>query len=148
MSSFFVLIPAGLIQPVCTFITHSDQTKFTIAERFGKERQPGLKLLGATFLMLKINQFCEKYTSCKLASGLTNHTSQIINENLNKNFFDFVNDYRINEVKKCLSDSKFSHYTLLAIAYECGFNSKSSFNSLFKIKTGLTPSEYQKKLKA
>ena len=76
----------------------------------------------------------------------TNHTSQIINENLNKNFFDFVNDYRINEVKKCLSDSKFSQYTLLAIAYECGFNSKSSFNSLFKIKTGLTPSEYQKTL--
>jgi AraC-like DNA-binding protein len=76
----------------------------------------------------------------------TNHTSQIINENLNKNFFDFVNDYRINEVKKYLSDSKFSHYTLLAIAYECGFNSKSSFNSIFKLKTGLTPSEYQKTL--
>lgn len=126
------------------------------AERYGKS---GLKKTETEEHVNKLMLYMEnekpyldsKLSLKQLAAFLelsTNHTSQVINENLNKNFFDFVNDYRINEVKKCLSDSKYGHYTLLGIAYECGFNSKSSFNSLFKIKTGLTPSEYQKTLKA
>jgi len=78
----------------------------------------------------------------------TNHLSQIINEKLNKNFFDFINEYRIKEVKQNLSNPKLQHYTLLAIAFQSGFNSKSSFNDIFKKNTGLTPSEYQKNLKS
>jgi len=74
----------------------------------------------------------------------TNHLSQIINEKLEMNFFDFINEYRVNEVKDRLSDPKYKHYTLLAIAFDSGFNSKSSFNSIFKQYTGLTPSEFQK----
>ncbi len=69
--------------------------------------------------------------------------SNIINDYLHKNFFDFINEYRVEEVKKQLSTNK--NYTLLGIAYECGFNSKSSFNRIFKNFTGITPSEYQKK---
>ncbi len=69
--------------------------------------------------------------------------SNIINDYLHKNFFDFINEYRVEEVKKQLSVNK--NYTLLGIAYECGFNSKSSFNRIFKNFTGITPSEYQKK---
>ncbi|MFC2096094.1 helix-turn-helix domain-containing protein [Bacteroidota bacterium] len=76
----------------------------------------------------------------------SNHISQVINEKLNVNFFDFINNYRIEEVKKCFSDPKFNHYTLLGIAFECGFNSKSSFNSIFKKATSLTPSEFQKSI--
>ncbi|HDR67474.1 MAG TPA: helix-turn-helix domain-containing protein, partial [Bacteroidaceae bacterium] len=52
------------------------------------------------------------------------------------------NDYRVEEVKKRLQDPKFKHLTILAIAYESGFNSKSSFNTIFKERTGLTPSDY------
>ena len=73
-----------------------------------------------------------------------NHLSQIINELLDKSFFDFVNGYRVEEVRNLLSDSKNKQYTLLAVAYESGFNSKSSFNSIFKKITGLTPSQYSK----
>ncbi len=69
--------------------------------------------------------------------------SNIINEHLHKNFFDFINEYRVEEVKKQLSVNK--NYTLLGIAYECGFNSKSSFNRIFRNFTGVTPSEYQKR---
>ena len=72
------------------------------------------------------------------------HLSQVINEQLDKNFFDFVNDYRVTEVKNLLRDPKHKQFTLLAIAYDCGFNSKSSFNSVFKKITGLTPSSYVK----
>ncbi|MBU8893347.1 MAG: helix-turn-helix transcriptional regulator [Bacteroidales bacterium] len=76
----------------------------------------------------------------------TNYISQIINEKLNLNFFDFINNYRVEQVKKCFSDPKFNHYSILGIAFECGFNSKSSFNSIFKKATKLTPSEFQKSI--
>lgn len=68
--------------------------------------------------------------------------SILLNDVLNKNFFDFVNEYRVEEVKKQMKDNK--TYTLLGIAYDCGFNSKSSFNRIFKNVTGYTPSEFQK----
>lgn len=71
-----------------------------------------------------------------------NHLSQVINEQLDKSFFDFVNSYRVEEVKKHVAESKHEQLTLLAIAYESGFNSKSSFNSIFKRLTGVTPSQY------
>ena len=71
-----------------------------------------------------------------------NHLSQVINENLNKNFFDFVNGYRVEHIKKKMADPASKKFTLLALAYDSGFNSKSSFNSIFKKVTGVTPSQY------
>ena len=91
----------------------------------------------------------EKLTISDLAEKLKiqrHHLTQIINENLGKNFYTFVNEYRLEEVKKMMADEKKKNYTILAIAYECGFNSKSTFNTLFKNQTGLTPSDYKKKL--
>lgn len=72
------------------------------------------------------------------------HTlSHVINTNLNQNFYDFINSHRINEVKTRLHDEKYSHYTIVAIAFDCGFNSKATFNRLFKQYTGLTPTQYK-----
>lgn len=73
-----------------------------------------------------------------------NHLSQVINEQLHKSFFDFVNTYRVEEVKRLLDESKHEQLTLLAVAYDSGFNSKSSFNGTFKKITGATPSQYLK----
>lgn len=84
-----------------------------------------------------------------LASKLKTHPnylSQVINEREKKNFYDFVNHYRLEEFKRLLSDPKNRNYTLLALAFECGFNSKSSFNRYFKKSTGKTPSDYYSKL--
>ncbi|MFY0655099.1 MAG: helix-turn-helix domain-containing protein [Cyclobacteriaceae bacterium] len=72
----------------------------------------------------------------------SNHLSQAINENLNQNFFDFINGYRVEAIKQRMLDSDSKNLTLLALAYESGFNSKSSFNNIFKKTTGLTPSQY------
>ncbi len=72
----------------------------------------------------------------------TKYLSQVINEQLGKNFFNFINTYRVEEVKKRLADKKYKHLSILGIALDCGFNSKSSFNSIFKQATGLTPSSY------
>lgn len=60
------------------------------------------------------------------------------------NFFDFVNEYRVNEAKSLLKDSSNDHLTILAIGFEAGFNNKSSFNRAFKKFTGETPSAYKK----
>lgn len=75
----------------------------------------------------------------------TNHLSQVINENLGKNFFDFVNGYRVDLAKQKLNDPSNNNYTIVSLAYDCGFSSKSSFNAIFKKITGLTPSEFRNK---
>lgn len=71
-----------------------------------------------------------------------NHLSQVINENLRMNFSDFINSYRIKEFKHRISSEGAKKYSILGLALECGFNSKSSFNHVFKKLTGETPSTY------
>ena len=72
------------------------------------------------------------------------HLSHVLNESLERNFFDFINRYRVDEAKKLLKEPKYQHYTVLAVAFEAGFNSKSSFNLVFKKYTKMTPSQYRK----
>jgi AraC-like DNA-binding protein len=72
--------------------------------------------------------------------------SHFINEYYRQNFFDFVNSYRISEAKRILTGSKDPKLTVQEVMYQSGFNSKSSFNTLFKKKTGQTPSEFRKGL--
>jgi AraC-like DNA-binding protein len=86
-------------------------------------------------------------TLSKLAAKLslpTHHLSQIINERLNQNFFDLINAHRVEEAKRKLVDPARRHYSLLAIAEEVGFNSKSAFNAAFKKQTQMTPSDFRK----
>jgi len=72
------------------------------------------------------------------------HTlSRIINEYHHQNFFDYINHYRVQEFKAAVADPKYKDYSLLGIAFECGFNSKSAFNRMFKKSTGLTPSQFK-----
>ncbi len=76
------------------------------------------------------------------------YLTQILNEGMLKNFYTFINEYRVEEVKRRIKDRKYNYLTLVAIGYECGFNSKSAFNAIFKKTTGLTPSEYRQKIKS
>jgi len=71
------------------------------------------------------------------------YLSQIINVKLNQNFFDFINSYRIKEAKRLLNDPKNDNYTILRIAFDVGFNNKTSFNTAFKKFTHLTPSQFR-----
>jgi AraC-like DNA-binding protein len=70
--------------------------------------------------------------------------SQIINENAGTNFSDFINGYRVEKVKALMLEPRFQNLTLLAIAFEAGFNNKNSFNVAFKKHTGVTPTAYKK----
>jgi len=70
--------------------------------------------------------------------------SQLINDEFNVNFYDFINKYRVEDAKKLLR-AETRNPKMLAVAYEVGFNSKATFNRVFKKFTGLTPSEYRDK---
>lgn len=71
-----------------------------------------------------------------------NYLSQLINEKKGKNFYEFINSYRIEEFKRLVAIPENQKLTLLSLAYDCGFNSKSSFNRYFKKTLGQTPSQY------
>jgi AraC-like DNA-binding protein len=88
-------------------------------------------------------------TLTSLAKNLNLSRSQLsflINEGTGDNFYDFVNKYRVEEVKKLMTDPQVKNYNLLGIALEAGFKSKSTFNLIFKRFTGLTPTEFRKNL--
>jgi AraC-like DNA-binding protein len=70
--------------------------------------------------------------------------SKIINEHFGKSFSDFVGEYRVKAYIARINDPRYSAFSLYGIALEVGFNSKSSFNSIFKKVTGKTPSEYKR----
>lgn len=70
--------------------------------------------------------------------------SALINLYMNKHFFDFINEYRIEKAKEILKDSSQKDLTILEILYQVGFNSKSSFSTSFKKHTGKTPTEFRK----
>lgn len=74
------------------------------------------------------------------------YISRIIKEKENKNFYDFVNTFRVKEVKNNLQNSAYAHYSILGIGLEAGFKSKSTFYAVFKKMTGMTPSDYKKSL--
>lgn len=75
-----------------------------------------------------------------------NYLSQVINSVEGKNFYDYVNEHRVEEFKRIVALPENQWYTLLALAFECGFSSKTSFNRNFKKAAGITPSEYLTRL--
>src|SRR3569833_2665125 len=80
--------------------------------------------------------------------GLTTHElSRILNTVLKKSFSDFINEYRVAEVIRNMQDHAYDHLTLMGIAYDSGFNSKSAFHRIFKEKTGKSPAGYKVELK-
>ncbi|MGV8962082.1 MAG: helix-turn-helix domain-containing protein [Candidatus Saccharimonadaceae bacterium] len=88
-------------------------------------------------------------TLTELASQIdisTHYLSQIINEQFKLNFFEYVNHFRVEEVKSRINNPKFESYSLLGIALDSGFNSKSSFNRIFKKFTNQTPSQFKSAL--
>lgn len=75
------------------------------------------------------------------------HASYIINQGFEKNFNDFINHYRVEAVKQQFEEGAYLRYTVLSIALNCGFNSKTTFNRVFKRITSLTPQQYLNQLK-
>lgn len=71
------------------------------------------------------------------------YLSNMVNSIINMSFIDYINNYRIADIKQNLNCCQYHHYTILSVGLEAGFNSKSTFYSAFKKHTGMTPSEYK-----
>jgi AraC-like DNA-binding protein len=83
----------------------------------------------------------------KLAASIPcsrHHLSQVLNEKLDRSFYDYINQYRVEEAKLLLKDPSRAHHKIASIAYDAGFNSLSSFNEVFKKIAGETPSHFRK----
>jgi AraC-like DNA-binding protein len=145
----------GITQPVIfgqVVKTNGDEKKE--AEKYSKS---GLRDKQAEELLQKLITFVEgkkpyldrdlNINDLSSLTGISRHyITQILNEKHNRNFFTFINEYRVKEVIERFSDPRFNNYTILAIAFDAGFNSKTTFNSIFKSQTGLTPSHYRMKM--
>lgn len=157
LSVFIILIGYFGLKQKEIFIHYPDQNIEYVTEPKTKYADVILKEAEAEKYVSKIRHFLsiEKpyldadLTLPQLATKLqipSHLLSRIINEKFGLNFFDFINQYRVGEVKSKLDDPEFDNLSLLGIAFECGFNSKSAFNRVFKKLTGLTPSEYKSQL--
>jgi AraC-like DNA-binding protein len=73
-----------------------------------------------------------------------NQLSWLLNQQLKQNFNEFINHHRVEHFKKLARDPANAHISLIGLAYESGFNSKTVFNTCFKKETGMTPSQYLK----
>jgi len=93
-----------------------------------------------------LNSTLSLYQLARQLNVSSHYLSHILNNRIHKNFYEFVNHYRIDEVKRRIASDHNSKYTILAIALDCGFNSKATFNRTFKNYTGYTPSQFQQEL--
>ncbi len=73
-----------------------------------------------------------------------NYLSELLNEKIGKNFSEYINYFRVETFKELAQQPKNAHLSLLGLAYESGFNSKTAFNTFFKKETGMTPKQYLK----
>lgn len=90
-----------------------------------------------------LNNTLSLYELARQLNVSSHYLSHILNNRLHKNFYEFVNHHRIDEVKRRIASDHHAKYTILAIALDCGFNSKATFNRTFKNYTGYTPSQFQ-----
>jgi YesN/AraC family two-component response regulator len=74
------------------------------------------------------------------------HLSQVMNESMQRSFYEYVNYYRVEEAKQLLCDTARAEHKIASIAFDAGFNSISTFNEVFKKFTGYTPSLFRKQL--
>jgi AraC-like DNA-binding protein len=123
-----------------TFIV---KEKSTYSEQFIKEE--ALKL---TNFMEQEKPFLDPNLTLPMLAGKLPTTvhilSKVINESFNKNFFDYINGYRVAHFMQLAQQRDNKKFTLLALAFDSGFNSKSTFNTAFKKATNKTPSQYLK----
>ncbi|MFC2118237.1 helix-turn-helix domain-containing protein [Bacteroidota bacterium] len=143
-----IFIFVGLTQPIIKINFSADHdrqryftSKLTISEK-GEILKKIRNKVGNDRLYLDPELSVEKLS--KVTTISCRNISQVINEIVNQNFYEFVNYYRIEEAKKQLSDPEQKDKTVLEILYSVGYNSKSAFNFTFKKVTGLTPTQFRK----
>jgi AraC-like DNA-binding protein len=152
----FILVFFGTNQSVF-YKSEKEDVPHTNTEAYKKYEHSGLKQAEIDVISHTVNKYLEEkkpYLNPDLSLqmmvddlGISRQKlSQVINTGQKKNFYKLINEFRINEIKTLLVNPKYEHFTVLGIALECGFNSKTSFNRIFKEETGMTPTAYKNSL--
>lgn len=157
---FYWLSYKALTQPVLFGIVKEassvKQPSAPLEEATDKYKKSSLEGEQLTFIFEKVKATLESQklyldnnltlTQLSESARIPKHQiSQAINSCYSGNFFDLINDYRVDAFKQLAGKPDKKHLSLLGIAQEAGFNSKASFYSVFKKKTGMTPAEYLEK---
>lgn len=133
-------------------IQQPDRLQFVLQTKIIKKRKTSLKHQISLSDLKEVMTIQQPYLNpdlklhdLALLMEVPSHVlSSTINKELNLNFFEFVNQYRVEEFKKRVASTDHKNYSFLAIALDVGFNSKASFNRIFKKETGITPTQYTK----
>jgi putative ABC transport system permease protein len=150
---FYLLLAIILIRMVVVVILRSDVEEASAMPLHRQMLPAEIKRKGLWLKQkVKANMYYQdtELSLSSLAERLDLHPhelSRIINTVLKKNFNDFINEYRVQEVIQKMQERAYSHLTLLGIAFTAGFNSKSTFNRVFREMTGKSPAEYMSNLK-
>jgi AraC-like DNA-binding protein len=139
----FFIAYKGIKQRIPLEITISNETDQEVTDR---ETILRLKEKLLTYMEANKPFLNPELTLIDLAKQIAisrNQLSQVINTGVGDNFYNFINKFRVEEVKELIKKDTGKQFTILSLANDAGFNSKSSFNNIFKKMTGLTPSEYR-----
>lgn len=144
-------IPADNREPVyLAKETVAEQEPETVKYQKSRITQPAIQK--THHALVELMQKDHLFTDVELTLGALserlavhpNTLSQVINSVEGKNFYDYINALRVDAFMKAVNNPENKKYTLLSLAFECGFNSKASFNRNFKKHTGVSPTEYLK----
>lgn len=148
----FGAISYSILVSVIAYFLLKEENLFTRGEKYAQNRLPATKSQAYLKILQKKLEEEQSYLNPNLSiqdiadqiNVPSKVISQVINEQLKLNFSAFINGYRIEEAKKRLAAEAYQPFTIASIAYDCGFNSISSFNTTFKASTQQTPSQFRK----
>lgn len=139
-------VPLTPSSPVSELTTGKSEARYA-RSGLDRERLPDLRARIDALMNVDKPWLESDLTLAELAAraGLSpHHLSQLLNDGLGVSFFDYVNQRRVDEVRRCLADPAYDKQTIMDIALASGFNSKASFNAVFKEMTGTTPSAFRR----